>query len=172
MRFCGLGQEFRARQPVLDVFCRAGKNHLPAFPSGQCRVIFSRLGKIICHFPNGQCWMIFAGLGKNHLPTFPMDSARWILQGWEKSITRFPQWTVQGDCCRAGKNHLPLSPIASAGWFLLCWTIFAGLEKNICHILLQPRPIQLSTWNAAQFGVHQLKPWNENRNRIEPRHVE
>ena len=48
---------------------------------------------------------------------------------------------------------------------------FCRAGEIICHILLQPRPIQLSTWNVAQFGVHQLKPWNENRNRIEPRHV-
>ena len=56
MRFCGLGQEFRARQPVLDDFCRAGKNHLPTFP-------------------NGQRWMIFAGLGKINYLLSPVDNA-------------------------------------------------------------------------------------------------
>ena len=118
-------------------FCRAGRNHLPTSPNGQCWMIFaglgkiiyplspmdsaamprdfSRLGKIICHFPQWTVLDDFCRAGKNHLPTFPNGQCQMILQGWEKSITRFPQWTVPGDCCRAGRNHLPLSPIASAG---------------------------------------------------------
>ena len=122
--------------------------------------------------------------GKNHLPLPPMDSAG------EKSITHFPQWTVPDEFCRAGKNQLPAFPngqcrviVAGLGKIIYhcpqlpvlddfcCAGRFLQGWKIICHILRQPRPIQLSTWNVAHFSAHQLKPWNENRNRIEPRHV-